>query len=211
MAQLIERMRELKLIPVIQINRVSDALPLGEILLRNNLPVAEITLRTDAALEAIRQLHQRMPELYLIAGTVTSPVLAGQARDAGASAMVSPGFNPLTVAFCQQNGIPIVPGIATPSDIELAMNHDLRFVKFFPAEANGGIPMLKAIAGPYRDMRFMPTGGINPENLMNYLALSNVVCCGGSWFVDSKLMEQGEWETLHKQVRSAVELVKSNS
>lgn len=211
MTKLIERMREQKLIPVIQINRSSDAILLGEILLRHNLPVVEITLRTDAALDAIRMLNQQMPELHLIAGTVTSPKLAGMARDAGARAMVSPGFNPLTVNFCKKNDIAIVPGIATPSDIEQALNCDIRFVKFFPAEANGGVPMLKAIAGPYRDMQFMPTGGINSNNLMNYLAFDNVVCCGGSWFVDSKLIANGEWGILNNQVQSAVNLLRPSN
>ncbi|WP_439839413.1 bifunctional 4-hydroxy-2-oxoglutarate aldolase/2-dehydro-3-deoxy-phosphogluconate aldolase [Aeromonas caviae] len=209
MTQLIEHLRDLRLIPVIQINRPEDAIPLGEILLKNNLPVAEITLRTDAALEAIRQLNSKLPELFLIAGTVTAPKFAALARDAGAKAMVSPGFNPLTVAYCKDKQIPIIPGVATPSDIELAMNHDINFVKFFPAEANGGVAMLKAISGPYQNMQFMPTGGINKENLMNYLSLNNVVCCGGSWFVDSKLIGNGDWEKVDAQVQLAVELFRN--
>lgn len=206
MSDYLAQLQQFKVIPVIQISNLDDVLPLAELLIRHKLPVAEITLRTSEALAAIELIHAHYPEMLLIAGTVTSPKLAEQAVNAGAKIIVSPGFNPKTVEYCQQNQIPVIPGVATPSDIEQAMNHDIDFVKFFPAEANGGVNTLKAISAPYHKMKFMPTGGIKENNIMNYLSLNNVVCCGGSWFVDSQLISQGKWEALDRLMRVAYKI-----
>lgn len=199
-------LKQYKVIPVIEISDQIRALPLAELLIKNQLPVAEITLRTPAALSVIEIIHKHYPELLLIAGTVTSPELAEKAIQAGAQVIVSPGFNSKTVEYCQLNNFPIIPGIATPSDIEQAINYGINFVKFFPAEANGGLNTLKAVSGPYKDMKFMPTGGIQPNNILDYLSLNNVVCCGGTWFVNSQLINQGEWEELNKLIHSAYKL-----
>lgn len=199
-------LKQYKVIPVIEISDQIRALPLAELLIKNQLPVAEITLRTSAALSVIEIIHKHYPELLLIAGTVTSPELAEKAIQAGAQVIVSPGFNSKTVKYCQLNNFPIIPGIATPSDIEQALNYGINFVKFFPAEANGGLNTLKAVSGPYKDMKFMPTGGIQPNNILDYLSLNNVVCCGGTWFVNSQLINQGGWEELNKLIYSAYKL-----
>ncbi|MBY5944659.1 bifunctional 4-hydroxy-2-oxoglutarate aldolase/2-dehydro-3-deoxy-phosphogluconate aldolase [Photobacterium rosenbergii] len=197
-------LEEMKVVPVIQIDRLEDAAPLAKALVDNGLPIAEVTLRSPVALDAIRVMSQQYPSLLVIAGTVTSPKQAQQAIDAGAHMVVSPGFNPVTVKYCVENNIDIIPGVATPGEMEQAMNFALNTLKFFPAEANGGVKTLKAIAAPYQQLKFMPTGGVNPENLHNYLAQPNVICCGGSWMVDKSLIAQGKWGELGQLIRSAV-------
>ncbi|PSW08294.1 2-dehydro-3-deoxyphosphogluconate aldolase [Photobacterium rosenbergii] len=197
-------LEEMKVVPVIQIDRLEDAAPLAKALVDNGLPIAEVTLRSPVALDAIRVMSQQYPNLLVIAGTVTSPKQAQQAVDAGAHMVVSPGFNPITVKYCVENDIDIIPGVATPGEMEQAMNFALNTLKFFPAEANGGVKTLKAIAAPYQQLKFMPTGGVNPENLHNYLAQPNVICCGGSWMIDKSLIAQGKWDELGQLIRSAV-------
>lgn len=192
-----------KIIPVIEISDHSKALRLAELLIKNLLPVAEITLRTPTALSIIELIHKHYPELLLIAGTVTSPELAEKAIHAGAKILVSPGFNPKTVSYCLSNKISIIPGVATPSDIEQAINYKINFVKFFPAESNGGINKLKSISAPYKDIKFMPTGGINQNNVLNYLSHNNVICCGGSWFVNSELINKESWMELDRSIHLA--------
>ena len=197
-------LEEMKVVPVIQIDRLEDAAPLAKALVDNGLPIAEVTLRSPVALDAIRVMSQQYPNLLVIAGTVTSPKQAQQAVDAGAHMVVSPGFNPVTVKYCVENDIDIIPGVATPGEMEQAMNFALNTLKFFPAEANGGVKTLKAIAAPYQQLKFMPTGGVNPESLHSYLAQPNVICCGGSWMIDKSLIAQGKWDELGQLIRSAV-------
>ncbi|MDB1125352.1 bifunctional 4-hydroxy-2-oxoglutarate aldolase/2-dehydro-3-deoxy-phosphogluconate aldolase [Vibrio algarum] len=203
----LELLAKTKVVPVIQIEHLSDALPLAETLIQNGLPIAEITLRSSCALDAIQTINEHFPEMLLIAGTVTTKKQADLAIKAGAKMVVSPGFNPETVRYCVSKGIDIIPGVATPGEMEQAMSFGLTTVKFFPAEANGGIKALKAVSAPYSHLKFMPTGGITPSNINNYLALPCVACCGGSWMVDKNLISQGKWAELGSLIKDAIALV----
>ncbi|WED23428.1 bifunctional 4-hydroxy-2-oxoglutarate aldolase/2-dehydro-3-deoxy-phosphogluconate aldolase [Vibrio sp. JC009] len=207
MEKALELLAKTRVVPVIQIDNLDDAIPLAETLVKNGLPIAEVTLRSPVAMDAIRLISQKLPEMLVIAGTVTSPERAAQVMEAGASMVVSPGFNPKTVGYCVSNGIDIIPGVATPGEMEQAMNFGLSTVKFFPAEANGGIATLKAVSAPYSQLKFMPTGGITPANIQDYLALPSVTCCGGSWMVDKKLIANKDWGKLAELIRKAVEQV----
>ncbi|MCY9876964.1 bifunctional 4-hydroxy-2-oxoglutarate aldolase/2-dehydro-3-deoxy-phosphogluconate aldolase [Vibrio natriegens] len=208
MDKALELLAKTRVVPVIQIDNLEDAIPLAETLIENGLPIAEVTLRSKSALEAIQIISKRFPEMLLIAGTVTSPDQANQAIEAGAKMVVSPGFNPETVRHCVSRGIDIIPGVATPGEMEQAMNFGLTTLKFFPAEANGGVKALKAVSGPYGQLKFMPTGGISLANISDYLALPCVTCCGGSWMVDRKLIAEHKWEELAVLIREAVDFVK---
>jgi 2-dehydro-3-deoxyphosphogluconate aldolase / (4S)-4-hydroxy-2-oxoglutarate aldolase len=203
----LELLAKVKVVPIIQIEHLSDALPLAETLIQNGLPIAEITLRSSCALDAIQTINEHFPEMLIIAGTVTNKEQTNLAIKAGAKIVVSPGFNPETVRYCVSKGIDIIPGVATPGEMEQAMNYGLTTVKFFPAEANGGVKTLKAVSAPYRQLNFMPTGGITPSNINDYLALPCVVCCGGSWMVDRNLIYQGKWAELGSLIKNAVALV----
>ena len=203
---LTDRLHQLRLLPVIALNRAEQAEPLGQTLLAAGLPAAEITVRTPVAAEAIRRLRAAFPELLIAAGTILTPAQVDTALAAGADFIVSPGLNPTTVRHCQQQGIPIIPGVNNPSQVEQALELGLSTLKFFPAEASGGIAMLKALAAVY-PVQFMPTGGISPSNLQPYLALPNVFACGGSWMVPSELIDQGDWTTLGRLIADAVALL----
>ena len=203
---LTDRLHQLRLLPVIALNRAEQAEPLGQTLLAAGLPAAEITFRTPVAAEAIRRLRAAFPELLIAAGTILTPAQVDTALAAGADFIVSPGLNPTTVRHCQQQGIPIIPGVNNPSQVEQALELGLSTLKFFPAEASGGIAMLKALAAVY-PVQFMPTGGISPSNLQPYLALPNVFACGGSWMVPGELIDQGDWTTLGRLIADAVALL----
>ena len=179
---------------------------LGQTLLAAGLPAAEITFRTPAAAEAIRRLRAAFPELLIAAGTILTPAQVDTALAAGADLIVSPGLNPNTVRYCQQQGIPIIPGVNNPSQVEQALELGLSTLKFFPAEASGGLAMLKALAAVY-PVQFMPTGGISPANVQQYLALPNVIACGGSWMVPGDLIDQGDWAALGRHIAEAVALL----
>ena len=207
MPNLNEQLQALKVIPVIAIDNAQDIIPLGKVLAENGLPAAEITFRSEAAVEAIRLLREAQPDMLIGAGTVLNKQRAMAAKEAGATFIVSPGFNPNTVKACQEIGIDIVPGINNPSTIEAALEMGLTTLKFFPAEASGGVNMVKALLAPYTNVRLMPTGGINPANIKDYLAVPRVLACGGSWMVDKKLIEAGQWDELAKLTREAVALV----
>lgn len=209
MSNIKEQLKALKVIPVIAIDKAEDIIPLGKILVENGLPAAEITFRTDAAIEAIRLLRQSQPSMLIGAGTVLNREQAIAAKEAGATFVVSPGFNPNTVKACQEIGIDIIPGVNNPSTIEAALEMGLTTLKFFPAEASGGINMLKSLLAPYGDVNIMPTGGINTNNIKEYLAISRVIACGGTWMVDKKLIEGGRWDELAQLTREAVALVNS--
>jgi len=206
MSSLIEQLATHRLVPVIAIENADQADPLAGALVAGGLPVAEVTFRTAAAADAIRAMSAR-GDLLVGAGTVLTTAQADEARDAGATFIVSPGLNPKVVRHCLDVGLPIIPGISTPSDIELALDHGLDVVKFFPAEAFGGLQTLKAISAPYGNVRFMPTGGITPENVASYLAFPKVIACGGSWMVKPALYAGGDFAPVEKAVRAAVALV----
>jgi 2-dehydro-3-deoxyphosphogluconate aldolase/(4S)-4-hydroxy-2-oxoglutarate aldolase len=192
-----------KIIPVVAIQDAEDALPLADALIRGGLPCAEITFRTAAAASAIKAVAQR-GDILVGAGTVLTVDQVKQAVDAGATFIVAPGFNPKVVAYCIDKGIPVTPGVSNPTDIEMALDFGLEILKFFPAEAFGGLKTLKAMSAPYTMMRFIPTGGIGPGNVLDYLKHPKVAACGGSWMVKSDLIAGGQFERITELTREAV-------
>ena len=203
MTDVLDQIGRLRIVPVVAIDDANDAGALGEALTAGGLPIAEITFRTAAAEESIRTLAKQ-PGMLVGAGTVLNVDTAKRAVDAGAKFIVSPGFNPKTVRWCLDNKVPITPGTATPTDIETALDHGITVVKFFPAEAIGGLKLLQAIAAPYSMMRFMPTGGITPENVEKYLAFPKVLACGGSWMVSKELIGGKQFAKIAELSRDAV-------
>ena len=200
----LEKLSLAGLVPVIKVDDAKDAVPLCRALSNGGLPVAEITFRTDAAEEAIRLVHEQLPEVLLCAGTVLTPEQADRAMAAGAAAIVSPGLNPTVVQHCLDHGYPVCPGISSPSDIEVALSMGLTAVKVFPAEAIGGIKLIKSMAAPYPSLRFMPTGGINENNMLDYLSFGKILCCGGSWMVPGDAIKSQDWNAITELTRSAV-------
>lgn len=196
--------RKLGIIPVVKIDRTEDAVPLAKALCRGGLPVAEVTFRTDAAKEAIRLMCEACPEMLVGAGTVLTTEQVDEALEAGAQFMVSPGLNPRVVRYCQEKGVPITPGTSSPTDIEQALELGLSVVKFFPAEASGGIAKIKAMAAPYTKVEFMPTGGINAKNLTTYLDFPKIIACGGSYMVSDALLKEGRFDEIERLTREAV-------
>jgi len=205
MTEMYEKLGQLKLIPVVVIEDAADAAPLGRALLDGGLPCAEVTFRTAAAPQAIAALAE-LGGLLVGAGTVLTVDQAKQAVDSGAEFIVTPGFNPQVVGYCVDNDIPVIPGVCTPSGIEAALGFGLNVVKFFPAEAFGGLKTLKAIGGPYGMMKFIPTGGISPDNLVDYLAFDKVLACGGSWIVKKDLIAAGDFAEITRLTGDAVSL-----
>ena len=200
-----------RLLPVVVLDDSAGAVDLADALVAGGLPVAEITFRTDAAEDSIRLIAQNRPQVLVGAGTVTRPEQVDRAIDAGAAFLVTPGFNPAIVGRAAKAGIPIVPGVNSPTGVEQAMGFGLDLLKFFPAEASGGAAMLKALGGPYGDVRFVPTGGVGPSNLDAYLALKNVVACGGSWMVDPDLIRSGRFDDIARLTRDAVSLARADA
>jgi 2-dehydro-3-deoxyphosphogluconate aldolase/(4S)-4-hydroxy-2-oxoglutarate aldolase len=198
---MIDHLQSLKLIPVVALEDADDAEPLADALCAGGLSVAEVTLRTECAIDVIRRLGAR-DDFLLGAGTVHSIEQAQEVVEAGAHFVVTPGFNPRTVAWCQEHNVPVFPGIATPTDLEMALEHNIDVVKFFPAETLGGVNTLKAFSGPYHNVRFIPTGGISAENLTDYLALPGVLACGGSWMVQTD-----DWDQTTFLTAQAVDLI----
>jgi 2-dehydro-3-deoxyphosphogluconate aldolase/(4S)-4-hydroxy-2-oxoglutarate aldolase len=207
MLQIIQKLGKLALVPVVKIEHAEDAIKLGKALLNGGLPCAEITFRTESAEEAIRSIASTFPEIILGAGTVLTADQAQKAIGAGAQFIVAPGFNPKVVDWCLEHDVPVIPGVATPTEIEMALDKGLNILKFFPAQTMGGIDMLKAIAAPYSGVKFVPTGGLNAQNLADYLKLPMVFACGGSWFVKSNLISAGEFNEITRLTKEAVELV----
>ena len=199
-------MFNIPIVPVLVVHDASKAKMLGQLLVDNGLPIAEVTLRTPSALEVIAEMS-KIDGLTVGAGTVLTAANAEDAVKAGASFLVSPALHEEAIMCAQSLNVPIVPGIATPSEIARAMAMGLETLKFFPAEAIGGIPLLKALGSVYPDIKIMPTGGIGPGNIKDYLALPNVIACGGSWMVPAALVEQGDAEELGRLIREAVSLV----
>lgn len=207
MGDILQTIEGYGVIPVVRIEKAADALPLGKALLAGGLPLAEITFRTAAAAEAIRALSEGMPEMIIGAGTVLSIEQANAAVRSGAKFIVSPGFSPKVVSFCRERGVPVIPGVNAPTQIEAAMEYGLGVLKFFPAEESGGVPFLRAVAAPYEGIRFIPTGGINATNLVSYLSLKNVLACGGSWMVKADLISAGKFEEITRLAAEAVRVM----
>ena len=204
MTEIEKKVYDLGVLPVIKIDDPDKAVPLAKALCDGGLPAAEITFRTACAAEAIRNIKKALPEMLLIAGTVLTIEQVNAAVDAGAEIIVSPGLNPNIVKYCISKGINIIPGISNPSDIETALELGLSTVKFFPAEAAGGLKMLKAMSAPYGSLKFMPTGGINSENLLSYLKFNKILCCGGSFMVPADIIAAGDFEKITELTRNAV-------
>ncbi|MDN3612982.1 bifunctional 4-hydroxy-2-oxoglutarate aldolase/2-dehydro-3-deoxy-phosphogluconate aldolase [Vibrio gallaecicus] len=203
MTTLNEQLANLKVIPVIAINRAEDAIPLGKALVENGMPCAEITLRTECAIEAIRIMRKEFPDMLIGSGTVLTNEQVDASIEAGVDFIVSPGFNPRTVQYCIDKGVAIVPGVNNPSLVEQAMEMGLRTLKFFPAEPSGGTGMLKALTAVY-PVKFMPTGGVSLKNVDEYLSIPSVLACGGTWMVPTNLIDEGKWDELGALVKDAV-------
>lgn len=208
MNEVLEQFAKYGVVPVVVLDDAKDALPLADALLEGGLPLAEVTFRTDAAEESIRQMTSQHPEMLIGAGTVLSAEQANRAVSAGAKFIVSPGTNPEVVEFCLDNNIPVTPGVCTPSEVEAGLGFGLDVLKFFPAEQAGGVAFIKAISAPYRNVKFMPTGGISPSNLKDYLACPAVLACGGSWMVKGQLIKDGNFAEITRLCREARSLVK---
>ncbi len=204
MNEIIERVSNIGIIPVIAIEDAAKAVPLAKALVAGGLPAAEVTFRTAAAEEAMRAIVKEVPEMLVGAGTVLTPEQADRALAAGAKFIVTPGFNPEMVKYVLSKGGLIMPGTATPGEMEQAMSLGLTAVKFFPAEQNGGVATLKAVAGPYRNLKWMPTGGVNTKNLMDYLSFNQILACGGTWMVKKELIEAESWDEITRISREAV-------
>ena len=203
----LEMIQELGVVPVVVLNDAKDARPLAEALCEGGLPCAEVTFRTEAAEESIRSMVKEFPEMFVGAGTVLTIEQADRAIDAGAKFIVSPGFDPEIVDHCLERSIPVFPGCITPSEVAQAVKRGLEVIKFFPAEQFGGIDTIKALAAPYTDIKFMPTGGINAANLEKYLSYDRIVACGGSWMVKADLIRNEEFDIVKKLTAEAVRLV----
>lgn len=210
MTELMGELGRLGVVPVVTIERSEDAVELGRALMAGGLPCAEITFRTAAAEEAIRQISSSLPHVIVGAGTVLSVDQANMAVSAGARFIVSPGFNPKVVDWCLEHEVPVTPGVVTPTEIDMALDKGLDILKFFPAEAIGGVAMLKAIAAPYIGVRFIPTGGISPQNLGEYLKLPMVHACGGSWLAPAKLISAGAFDEITHLTEEAVTIVRQH-
>ena len=207
MNNIYESISRIKLVPVVKIDDASCALPLAKALIDGGLPCAEITFRTAAAADAIKTITEKYPDMLIGAGTVLTTEQVDKAMAAGATFIVSPGLNPTVVAYCLEKNIPVIPGCMTPSEIEQAMSFGLDVVKFFPAEAAGGLKMINAMSAPYSNIRFLPTGGINASNLGDYLASPKVIACGGSWMVKGSLINEGKFDEIRRLTAEAVALI----
>jgi 2-dehydro-3-deoxyphosphogluconate aldolase/(4S)-4-hydroxy-2-oxoglutarate aldolase len=210
MPTILEQLATYKLLPIVVMDNADYAREFGDVLVAGGLPVAEVTFRTPAAEESVRLLANR-GDLLVGAGTILTIEQADRAIEAGARFLVAPGTNSKVLEHAAKRGIPMTPGIATPSEIELAQSSGAAALKFFPAEQFGGVAALKAFAGPYPDAKFIPTGGITPETLPSYLALQNVIACGGSWVAPRNLLAAGKFHDIAALVQKAKNLLRSTS
>lgn len=208
MNKVLEEIKKIGIVPVVVLDDAKDAEPLAKALCEGGLPCAEVTFRTAAAEESIRLMHEAYPDMVLAAGTVLTTEQVDRAVAAGASVIVSPGFDPEIVDYCISKDIPVMPGIVTPSELAQAVKRGLTRVKFFPATAAGGIKMIKAMCAAYTNVRIMPTGGINTGNLEEFLSCDKIFCCGGSWMVKGDLVKAGEFDKIKDMTAEAVALVK---
>lgn len=198
------RLRQLGVIPVVSLDRVESAVPLAEALLAGGLPCAEITFRTMAAEPAIRAISQSFPEILVGAGTVLNEEQVERAVAAGAKFIISPGFSQAVVNLCRQRNLPVFPGVCTPTDIIMALEAELTILKFFPADAFGGLKTLKALSAPFPNVEFIPTGGVSAANLEEYLSFGKVLACAGSWMVKSELIAAGNFAEITRLTEEAV-------
>ena len=208
MTDMMLQLKQIGIIPVVVLYDKLDAVPLAECLMEGGLPCAEVTFRTADAEESIRLMAKTFPEMIIGTGTVLTTEQANRAIDAGAKFIVSPGFNPKVTEYVLKKGVPMTPGVCTPTEIEAAMQYDLDVLKFFPAEPSGGLKMIKALAAAYVNLQFMPTGGINAESVKDYLKYDRIVACGGSWMVNGSLIKDGKFDEIKKLVREAADIVK---
>ncbi len=192
----------LRVVPVVSVPLADRAVDLASALALGGLPIAEVTFRTAAAAESISRMREARPDVLVGAGTVLDLGTARSALEAGAQFAVTPGFNPLVVDFFLDHGIPVIPGVSTPTEIDMAMNAGLSLVKFFPAEASGGVAYLKAVSAPYSSIHFMPTGGVTLDNICDYLALPSVTACGGTWLAGTDLIAAGDFDRITTNVRA---------
>ena len=205
----VDRLRALRVVPVIVIESPRDAVALATALADGGLPCAEVTFRTPGAVEALSIIARERPDFLVGAGTVLTPQQADLAKKSGAAFAVAPGTNPRVVAHCRDIGLPFYPGVATPSDLEAALELGVRTVKFFPAEPMGGVKFLKALAAPYGDVSFMPTGGVTRDTLAGYLGFARVVACGGSWMAPPDWIAAGAFDRVRDETRRVAELLES--
>lgn len=203
----LSQIRALRIVPVIVIDDPIDAAPLAGALTDGGLPCAEVTFRTSRAAESICRMIGEFPNMLVGAGTVLTPEQAVQAYEAGARFIVAPGFNPAVVDYCLEQQIPVYPGVCTPTEIEMALGKGLQVLKFFPAEAAGGVAFLKAVAGPYAGVEFIPTGGINIGNVGEYLRFERVVACGGSWMAPNDWIVRKRFDHIRSETERAVQIV----
>ena len=208
MNEVLNKLHELGIVPVVVIDDAKDAVPLAKALIEGGLPCAEVTFRTAAAADAIKAIADNFPDMLVGAGTVLTTEQVDKAVAAGAKFIVSPGTNPKVVKYCVEKNIPITPGTCNPSDVEQALECGVNIVKFFPAEPAGGLKYIKAIAAPYVDVKFMPTGGINANNVRDYLAYNKIWACGGSWMVKGDLIKAGDFGKIKELTAEAVQIVK---
>lgn len=208
MSQLTEALGQIGLVPVIALDDPEDAVELARALLAGDIGCIEITFRTVAAVGAIQRIAAACPDMLIGAGTIRTVEQAGQAVAAGARFIVAPGFESVVVEWCQARHIPVLPGVVTPTEINLALASNVSLLKFFPAEESGGARMLLALGGPYPEVRFIPTGGINAANLADYLALPNVVACGGSWMATRSMIAAGQFAAITRLSQEARDIVR---
>lgn len=205
MGESIKKISEFGILPLLVLDDVNKAVPLAKALAKGGIPVAEVTFRTDAAADSIRAIAQQVPEVVVGAGTVHTVQQAKQAVEAGAQFIVTPGLIPDVIRWCVEQGVEIVPGVVSPADIEVAMSFGLEVCKFFPAEAYGGVKTLKALAGPYASIRFVPTGGVSADNMLDYLSLPNVAAVGGSFVLPDELVNAQNWEAISELCQSIIQ------
>lgn len=206
-----EILKKAGIIPVIVLDDEELAVPLARALVKGGLPVVEVTFRTKAAAGAIARIKAEVPEAVVGAGTLLTKEMVADAKAAGAVFGVSPGFDPAVIAAAAEIGLPMVPGIATASELSQALTAGIKTVKFFPAEAAGGVNMIKNLLGAFRftGVKFMPTGGVNPANVSDYLAVPEIVACGGTWIVPKAALAAGDWQAIEKLASDAAQLVRN--
>lgn len=209
MNEVFEKIHQIGILPVIALDDAAQAVPLAKALAAGGIPAAEVTFRTAAGEEAIRRIAQEVPEVLVGAGTVLTCEQADRAVGAGAKFIVSPGTNPKVVQHCQEKGVQPVPGVVTPTEIEAALELGLGVLKFFPAEPSGGLGMIKALAAPYTQIKFIPTGGISAANVGEYLKHPKILACGGSWMVKKDLVNAGKFDEIQALAAQAAAIVKS--
>ncbi|THB71380.1 MAG: bifunctional 4-hydroxy-2-oxoglutarate aldolase/2-dehydro-3-deoxy-phosphogluconate aldolase [Desulfovibrio sp.] len=202
-----EKIADIRLVPVVSLPDVESGLKLCAILNEQGMNAVEITFRTECAEEAISRIKKRYPNMLVLAGTVLTPEQVRVAAGAGADALVSPGCEPAMVQESLNLGLPVIPGVCTPSEVQTAMGFGLTRLKFFPAELSGGTKMVKTLLSVYRTLSLMPTGGITLENLSSYLDLERVFCCGGTWLAPESLLAQGEWGVIEKRIDMAMKMI----